>query len=249
MFAILVTLMQFQDPLGDASVWQATQFWSLRLTGFAVSLLAGEWLVARLLVGRLENPPWLKPAVIMILVAAVPMTVVDVSLEGIYPTAEEFDDSAVREQSLLLAGVLEYLTIITVLLPLNAVLWVAIHARARPVDMEAAGDPVQPEFLNKAEGLTLGQVIALQAEEHYVRVHAVDRNVLIYGRFSDAVSEMPKALGLRVHRSWWVADNAVAQARRGERRYRLELVNGTSVPVSDRYLPDARRRGLLAKRS
>ena len=129
-------------------------------------------------------------------------------------------------------------------------LWVAIHARGRPVtDMEAAGDPVQPEFLNKAEGLTLEQVIALQAEEHYVRVYGIDRNVLIYGRFSDAVNEMPKGLGLRVHRSWWVADSAVAKARRGERRYRLELVNGTSVPVSDRYLPDARRRGLLAKRS
>ena len=105
----------------------------------------------------------------------------------------------------------------------------------------------QPAFLAKTDGIALENVLALGAEEHYVRVLTSDRSELVYGRFRDVVAEMPEAAGLQVHRSWWVAEDAVVAARRGARRYELELLNGTTVPVSDRFTQRVRERGLLTR--
>jgi DNA-binding LytR/AlgR family response regulator len=38
-----------------------------------------------------------------------------------------------------------------------------------------------------------------------------------------------------VHRSWWVARDAIADARRGDGRATLTLRDGSEVPVSRTY--------------
>nr|QQZ51292.1 LytTR family transcriptional regulator DNA-binding domain-containing protein [Phenylobacterium glaciei] len=70
-------------------------------------------------------------------------------------------------------------------------------------------------------------------EDHYVRVHTAVRSELILMRLSDAVARTGRE-GLQVHRSWWVARDAVTEVIRDGRNLRLKLLNGLEVPVARR---------------
>ena len=85
------------------------------------------------------------------------------------------------------------------------------------------------------------EVICLQMEDHYVRVHTALGSELILMRLSDAVSRTGRE-GLQVHRSWWVASDAIAHVVRDGRNFRLKLLNGLEVPVARRAV--SRLRGL-----
>ncbi len=73
---------------------------------------------------------------------------------------------------------------------------------------------------------------ALQAEDHYVRVHTTDGQALIRMRLRDAVAMLAPEEGVQPHRSWWVARSAVASLRRDGSRTLIQLADGTTVPVS-----------------
>ncbi len=87
-------------------------------------------------------------------------------------------------------------------------------------------------------------VIALAAEDHYLRVHTDRGDSLIHHRFSDAVREMGDA-GVQVHRSWWVAQDAVERVERDGDRHVLVLRGGLRAPVSRTYGHAARKAGLI----
>ena len=80
-----------------------------------------------------------------------------------------------------------------------------------------------------------GALLALEAEDHYLRVHTDRGNALIHKRFSDALTDVAAIGGLRVHRSWWVAKAAVERAERDGDRLTLHLRGGLVVPVSRTY--------------
>ena len=73
----------------------------------------------------------------------------------------------------------------------------------------------------------------MQSEDHYLRLHTSLGQELILMRLSDAVAELEGVEGAQVHRSWWVARAAIAQARRGEGRATLTLKDGSTVSYSD----------------
>jgi hypothetical protein len=50
-----------------------------------------------------------------------------------------------------------------------------------------------------------GEIWALEAEEHYTKIHTSKGNTLLLMRFSDAITEMDPQPGLQVHRSFWVS--------------------------------------------
>jgi hypothetical protein len=76
------------------------------------------------------------------------------------------------------------------------------------------------------------RLIALEAEDHYVRVHTDAGSELLLMRLSEAVDELAQAHGYRLHRSWWVAAEAIEAVRwkRGGGEARLQ--GGLAVPVS-----------------
>jgi len=94
----------------------------------------------------------------------------------------------------------------------------------------AATGPGEPAFMARVRPGIRGRLIALKAELHYLRVVTEFGEDLIHCRFSDAI-EQAGELGLQVHRSWWVAHDAIAE-RRGGDAPRLILRNGLTVPVS-----------------
>jgi hypothetical protein len=119
-----------------------------------------------------------------------------------------------------------------------------------------AGDPpFQPESpLPPADPATgfralvprhLGQeLVALQAEDHYVRVVTDKGSALIRYRFSDALHEVRNVEGVQVHRSHWVALRAINRVRSEGKGYTLCLHNGSEVPVSRSNLGVLRVAGL-----
>jgi hypothetical protein len=78
-----------------------------------------------------------------------------------------------------------------------------------------------------------GPLLALSSEDHYVRAHSATATTLILIRLRDAITELdPAADGMQVHRSWWVARQAVTGHQRSDRALRIVLSNGLEVPVS-----------------
>jgi DNA-binding LytR/AlgR family response regulator len=90
------------------------------------------------------------------------------------------------------------------------------------------------------------EIIALEAEDHYLRVHlGGDQSTLILMRLSDAIAELPADKGAQTHRSWWVAKDAVAGVSKAEGRATLRLTGGVEAPVSRSFYKDLRDDGWL----
>lgn len=122
----------------------------------------------------------------------------------------------------------------------------AINALAdrRPVETHAAPDGPPVRFLERLPFKLRGATIrALQAEDHYLRVHTDAGEALILIRLSDAVGELAGLEGARTHRSWWVARDAVTGARRSDGRAVLELKGGLEAPVSRSFARALRDEG------
>ena len=80
--------------------------------------------------------------------------------------------------------------------------------------------------------LGTGRLIALKAEDHYLRIHTDLGSDIILMRMVDAVTLLDTTPGARVHRSWWVARKAVEGSSSIDGRTVLRLATGLAVPVS-----------------
>ena len=87
-------------------------------------------------------------------------------------------------------------------------------------------------FLDRLPPALGSDLLALEMEDHYVRAHTPLGSELILLRMRDAVAELDGIEGLQVHRSWWVARDAVEDVRRDGRNIRLVLGNGIEAPVA-----------------
>jgi hypothetical protein len=75
-------------------------------------------------------------------------------------------------------------------------------------------------------------IIALEMEDHYVRVHTALGSALVLMRLRDATALIGDLEGMQVHRSWWVARGAVEDVLRDGRNIRLKLARGIEAPVA-----------------
>lgn len=84
------------------------------------------------------------------------------------------------------------------------------------------------------------EVLALKAEDHYVRVYTVKGDTLVHYRFRDAVRDLASVDGLQVHRSFWVRRSAIVRRYSEGHGQFLRLANDLRVPVSRSYLHSLR---------
>lgn len=110
-------------------------------------------------------------------------------------------------------------------------------SKAQPVQTHAAPSGSAPaRFPDRLPPRLRGAAIrAVQAEDHYLRIHTDRGSDLILMRLSDALEELEGLEGSQTHRSWWVAKDAVRDVARGDGRATLTLEDGIVVPVSRRY--------------
>jgi len=107
-------------------------------------------------------------------------------------------------------------------------------------EQAAAAPQYPPEFLSKLPAALRRDILALEAEDHYLRVHTLHGSALVLMRLADAAALIDPRLGLRVHRSWWVAKDGVRALESASGRAIARLVDDRAVPVSRSYLQAAR---------
>lgn len=87
------------------------------------------------------------------------------------------------------------------------------------------------------------RLIAIEAHDHYLKVHTDAGSELITLRFSDAMHDLARAHGFRVHRSWWVAGDAIEAVHWRRGGGEIRLLDGLKAPVSRTYSSRLREAG------
>ncbi|GGG89986.1 LytTr DNA-binding domain protein [Glycocaulis albus] len=129
----------------------------------------------------------------------------------------------------------------------TGIAWLADHMQLLRAAAHSAADTAATASAALTDKLPhrlrRARLIAMSAEDHYLRVRTDAGEALILMRLSDAVAACSALNGAQVHRSWWVARDAVADARKGDGRGTLILEDGSEVPVSRSYYPALREAG------
>ena len=132
--------------------------------------------------------------------------------------------------------------------------WAAIGRKAPPGDVSAPESPASVPLADEREaafrarlpdGFKTADLWALEAEDHYLRVHSSAGRALILMRLSDAVAALARLDGAQTHRSWWVARAAAKPIETSQGRAVLTLPDGTKAPVSRRFYRALKSRGWL----
>lgn len=113
-----------------------------------------------------------------------------------------------------------------------------------PAAALAEAAPAVP-FLDRLPPQIGTDLIALEMEDHYVRAHTALGSTLILLRLRDAVAELGPVDGAQVHRSWWVARDAIEAVLRDGRNIRLQLRGGLIAPVARNAAAELKRKGWL----
>ncbi|MEP9359193.1 LytTR family DNA-binding domain-containing protein [Sphingomonas sp. KR3-1] len=201
----------------------------LRLIYWLAMSYAGYFLyfpamvAARALAPRLEFP---EPALwaVACLIVTVPMTAVTwiANFAWHRPSWPTLDQALAQYFNVLILGAL-----------VCALFWFVQQRRvAPPTPAAEPGEPGLPRLVERLPAHLRAAPIALEMEDHYVRVHTPQGSTLLLMRMRDAVAELDGMPGALVHRSWWVARAAVQGARRDGRNVRLQLAGGIEAPVA-----------------
>lgn len=116
-------------------------------------------------------------------------------------------------------------------------------------EAEAAAKPAAfpSTLLDKLPLGISGDIIALETEDHYLRVHAAGGSALILMRMADAVALLDPQLGVQVHRRWWVAQAAVVGVRMDGQKLFLGMIDNSLVPVGRTFSVAVRARFARAR--
>ena len=128
----------------------------------------------------------------------------------------------------------QVLIVMLLIMALRALLWRRV-VETRMIVMPPLPE-AEREFRLRLSARRRGaRLIALEAEDHYVRVHTDLGSELVQMRFSQALEELARAYGYRLHRSWWVAAEAIEHVRWRRGGGEARLVGGITAPISRSY--------------
>lgn len=243
--AFLGALGTGQAPLEHRLAYWATVILPGSLLGHGAQQLVGGW-------DRLAGNRWGQVAMVALLVSVPHSFLVVVAsalffqLDAITPTIVVNFWLAVLMVSLILSAInhlaaaaddkpatLEVRRAIDPSLP-RAALLASLPSAAPSADL-----PPLPALLAEKLPARLRDagLLAVEAQDHYLKVHTDRGSDLVLMRMVDACALLEDASGARVHRSWWVAKGAVKDRRRNGSRVELLLVGGLTVPVSRKTVP------------
>lgn len=208
---------------GGASLTARLAYWIPMMLLGSVWGLASARLLERFV--DLDDRPWLQVAALTLLISG-PLSVIVWAVTGLVFTGRVYPLEALP-QLIVPVGV--------VTLAVSAVNVFVSPKRTVQTHAPAAG-PAVVRFLDRLPPRLRGaRLIAVQAEDHYLRLHTDRGSDLILMRLSDALQELEGLEGAQTHRSWWVARDAVRAVERGDGRAALTLDGGLTAPVSRRH--------------
>ncbi len=124
----------------------------------------------------------------------------------------------------------------------------ALLSQGQVVEPAAAGTEergkTQAPILKRLPGaLQSARLFALKSEGHYVQVYTDLGNHMLLMRFGDAVDATADIEGMQVHRSWWIARDALSSIDRAEGKWEATIGESLKVPVSRTYRAELRSKG------
>lgn len=134
-------------------------------------------------------------------------------------------------------------TVLLGLIYVGAYAVVRLRATSAPDARGAA--TTGPTILRRLPPRLGRDLLCLQMEDHYVRLHTPKGSTLMLMSLSQAMAEVDGVEGLQVHRSWWVARHAVQRVVQDGRSLRLLLTNEMEAPVSRAHVARLRSAGWL----
>jgi hypothetical protein len=246
-------------PLGSGTMTFAHRiaYWvSMALAGYAFYRPIGAQVVP--LSERLDLPEWFMWSA-SVAIATVPMaTLVWIVNAGGGPVPiPSLETALVHYAIVLVVGAI--ITLLFNLLPATRSAQAGALATApamprgqaqapafTPDVLESVPQGPAPNPLIDALPPELGSdVIALEMEDHYVRVHTALGSEMVLMRLRDAMAHVAEIEGRQVHRSWWVARGAVEDVRREGRNVRLVLARGIEAPVARAQVSELRSAGWI----
>ena len=230
--AIVAVLVALSGGFGTGflAILPRTVYWvALSVFGAAIGILV----VRPAIPGRwFEHRPWVAWSLIALGVA-LPMSVV-VAVAATIINRHAFAPSMILQV---------FPTTLATTLGMTALAFL-VRSRHLVETHAAAAGAAPAKFLERLPLKLHGaRLWAVEAEDHYLRLHTSLGQDLILMRLADAVSELEGIEGAQTHRSWWVAREAVTGAERAEGRATLTLVDGAQVPVSRGYARTLREGG------
>lgn len=105
----------------------------------------------------------------------------------------------------------------------------------------------QPPLMDRLPFDIRGSLVSISVEDHYVRIRTLKGEEMVLMRLGDAIKETHPTAGLQVHRSHWVAIDAIASASRNGNGAVLVMKNGPDIPVSRSNVARIRDAGLLGR--
>jgi hypothetical protein len=252
---LFAAILAFLAPFGTYrfDVMGRVGYWTVQMAAWLVLSVCAEWLVSRLPRFRSQSPR--RRRILETAIATLPMMVVvgvaNNMMNGWLPYPDEVLELFVSIA--LIGGGFTYVAdrLVGGLIgshPVTASVaadTAADSPPASPVDIDRDHGtgreqlPSDPALIERLPAHIRADIICLQVEDHYVRVHSRLSSAMVLMRFTDALRGVDHIPGSQVHRSWWVAAGAVEGLRRTGRTAQITLCNGLSVPVSAPYLSHA----------
>ena len=213
----------------DAPKLLRTAYWLLAVFGSGAAGILAERYVA----GRVRGF-WLRIAVASVLITP-PVTLYIYALNAVMLDLP-------RRWWLLPQLAWQVLVVMLLLMTLRALLWRRV-VETRTVVMPPLPEAEREFRLRLSAKRRSARLIAIEAEDHYVRVHTDTGSELVTMRFSDALEELARAYGYRLHRSWWVAGDAIEAVRWTRGGGEARLTGGIVAPVSRNYAAELKSAG------
>ncbi len=221
---IVLTIIGPFDTFTSLPFSRRLVYWMVMATanyfvGFVVSVF-----VSRLLFKR-GAPEWLS-RLIGGLVSGLPITA---TVWAINSYIYQFD----------MTGEFDIVRMFTYCMVIATIISMAFYLASLNARAEGGGqpDPTKQDivFLRRLSPAIGTTILSLEAQDHYVNVTTARGSEMILMRLADAIEELSGVDGLRIHRSHWVAREAIAGTVRENGKLMITLSNGKSLPVSRTY--------------
>ncbi|SOB79104.1 transcriptional regulator, LytTR family [Sphingomonas guangdongensis] len=247
---LFAALLAFLAPFGTYRfrTVELIGYWTIQMAAWLVLSQVVTWILAQLPAMRARSV--VQQRIAAVILAALPMMVVtgiaNNMISGWQPEPSEVAELFVSIT--LIGGAYTFLAdwLMTDMLDAHAEPTsgsTALPFAVPDVAGDGASDAAAADnaLIDRLPPHIRSDILCLQVEDHYVRVHGHHSSAMVLMRFSDALRGINHLPGAQVHRSWWVATGAVTALRRNGRTAQLTLSNGTAVPVSQPYLAFAVR--------
>ena len=132
--------------------------------------------------------------------------------------------------------------------PLEAEAGDEVAPNPPPVQADGPRAPEEAPFFRRLKPALGKALLRMSVQDHYVEATTRHGSQLVLMRFSDALDEVASLPGWRIHRSHWVAEDAIADFRReGGGKLTLITTDGAELPVSRTYQKVLRESGILRR--